>query len=158
MGTTLLSVNVGMPKDVSWHGKIVHTGIFKDPVAGRRRVGRLNVEGDGQGDQRDAGGEETEAPFLMGLIVDSVVTDVPKAKIATAKSTLFREQTELEGAGVRHVLKVGGDMMDSTSVPVGNGHVYGWHQIGTWARIAAPPGWTSQDTARLEADPHLRDE
>jgi hypothetical protein len=59
--------------------------------------------------QRDAGGEETEAPFLMGLIVDSVVTDVPKEKITTKKSNLFGEATELQGAGVRHVLKLGGD-------------------------------------------------
>ena len=59
--------------------------------------------------QRDAGGEETEAPFLMGLMVDTVVTDVPKAKITTTKNALFREGTELQGAGVRHVLKVGGD-------------------------------------------------
>jgi ferredoxin-NADP reductase/MOSC domain-containing protein YiiM len=55
---TLLSVNVGMPKDVSWHGQTVHTGVFKDPVAGRRRVSRLNVEGDGQGDLAGHGGEQ----------------------------------------------------------------------------------------------------
>jgi MOSC domain-containing protein YiiM len=47
----LLSVNVGMPKDVSWHGKTVHTGIWKDPVTGPRMVRRLNIEGDG-GEQR----------------------------------------------------------------------------------------------------------
>jgi hypothetical protein len=40
---TLLSVNVGMPKDVAWQGNTVHTGVFKSPVAGRRRVGRLNA-------------------------------------------------------------------------------------------------------------------
>jgi ferredoxin-NADP reductase/MOSC domain-containing protein YiiM len=55
---TLLSVNVGMPKDVAWQGNIVHTGVFKSPVSGRRRVGRLNVEGDGQGDLGGHGGEQ----------------------------------------------------------------------------------------------------
>jgi ferredoxin-NADP reductase/MOSC domain-containing protein YiiM len=55
---TLLSVNVGMPKDVAWQGNTVHTGVFKSPVAGRRRVGRLNVEGDGQGDLGGHGGEQ----------------------------------------------------------------------------------------------------
>ncbi len=55
---TLLSVNVGMPKDVLWQGKTVFTGVFKDPVAGPRRVGRLNVEGDGQGDLGGHGGEQ----------------------------------------------------------------------------------------------------
>jgi MOSC domain-containing protein YiiM len=53
----LLSVNVGMPKDVPWQGKTVFTGVFKDPVSGPRRVARLNVEGDGQGDLAGHGGE-----------------------------------------------------------------------------------------------------
>jgi len=55
---TLLSVNVGMPKDIAWQGRTVFTGVFKDPVRGRRRVGRLNVEGDGQGDLEGHGGEQ----------------------------------------------------------------------------------------------------
>ena len=55
---TLLSVNVGMPKDVSWQGKTVFTGVFKDPVTGPRRVGKLNVDGDGQGDLAGHGGEQ----------------------------------------------------------------------------------------------------
>ena len=53
----LLSVNVGLPKDVAWQGKTVFTGVFKDPVRGPRRVGRLNVDGDGQGDLAGHGGE-----------------------------------------------------------------------------------------------------
>lgn len=40
----LLSVNVGLPRDIEWKGRTVHTGIWKDPVRGRCRVGRLNVE------------------------------------------------------------------------------------------------------------------
>jgi MOSC domain-containing protein YiiM/ferredoxin-NADP reductase len=55
---TLVSVNVGLPKDVSWRGKTVFTGVFKDPVAGPRRVSRLNVDGDGQGDLAGHGGEQ----------------------------------------------------------------------------------------------------
>jgi ferredoxin-NADP reductase/MOSC domain-containing protein YiiM len=54
----LLSVNVGLPRDIEWHGRTVHTGIWKEPVQGRRRVGRLNVEGDGQGDPAGHGGEQ----------------------------------------------------------------------------------------------------
>jgi ferredoxin-NADP reductase/MOSC domain-containing protein YiiM len=52
----LLSLNVGMPRDIEWEGRTVHTGIWKDSVEGRRRVGRLNVEGDGQGDLQGHGG------------------------------------------------------------------------------------------------------
>jgi ferredoxin-NADP reductase/MOSC domain-containing protein YiiM/ferredoxin len=55
---TLLSVNVGLPKDVPWRGKTVFTGVFKDAVAGPRRVRRLNVDGDGQGDLAGHGGEQ----------------------------------------------------------------------------------------------------
>ena len=57
-GGQLLSVNVGMPKDVPWQGKTVFTGVFKDPVAGPRRVRRLNIDGDGQGDLAGHGGEQ----------------------------------------------------------------------------------------------------
>jgi ferredoxin-NADP reductase/MOSC domain-containing protein YiiM/ferredoxin len=55
---TLLSVNVGMPKEVPWRGKTVFTGVFKDPVTGPRRARKLNVDGDGQGDRAGHGGEQ----------------------------------------------------------------------------------------------------
>lgn len=58
MTASLLSVNVGMPKDVSWHGKTVHTGIWKTPVSGPLLARRLNLEGDGQGDLAGHGGEQ----------------------------------------------------------------------------------------------------
>ncbi len=63
---TLVSVNVGMPKDVPWKGKTVFTGVFKDAVAGPRRVRRLNVDGDGQGDLGGHGGEQ-RAVFVYQL-------------------------------------------------------------------------------------------
>jgi ferredoxin-NADP reductase/MOSC domain-containing protein YiiM len=53
----LLSVNVGMPQDVAWHGKTVHTAVWKQPVEGPRLVRRLNIDGDGQGDLNGHGGE-----------------------------------------------------------------------------------------------------
>jgi ferredoxin-NADP reductase/MOSC domain-containing protein YiiM len=53
----LLSVNVGLPRDVTWQGRTVHTGIWKAPVEGPRMVRRLNIEGDGQGDLAGHGGE-----------------------------------------------------------------------------------------------------
>ncbi|MET4432855.1 MOSC domain-containing protein [Mycolicibacterium sp. 624] len=54
---TLLSLNVGTPKDVAWRGRVVHTGAWKQPVDGPRMVRRLNVDGDGQGDLGGHGGE-----------------------------------------------------------------------------------------------------
>jgi ferredoxin-NADP reductase/MOSC domain-containing protein YiiM len=53
----LLSVNVGLPRDITWQGKTVHTGIWKTPVVGPRMVRRLNIDGDGQGDLAGHGGE-----------------------------------------------------------------------------------------------------
>lgn len=53
----LLSVNVGLPEDVSWQGRTVRTGAWKSPVPGSRMVRRLNVDGDGQGDLAGHGGE-----------------------------------------------------------------------------------------------------
>ena len=53
----LLSVNVGLPREVQWRGRTVRTAIFKSPVEGRRRVRRLNVDGDGQADLVGHGGE-----------------------------------------------------------------------------------------------------
>jgi ferredoxin-NADP reductase/MOSC domain-containing protein YiiM len=53
----LLSVNVGLPRDIAWQGKTVHTAIWKEPVQGRRTVRRLNIDGDGQGDLEGHGGE-----------------------------------------------------------------------------------------------------
>ena len=48
----LLSVNVSLPKEVSYQGKTVTTAIFKDPVPGRVMVRRLNIDGDDQADRR----------------------------------------------------------------------------------------------------------
>src|SRR5277367_281613 len=53
----LLSINVGLPRDVAWRGEKVYTAIWKQPVQGRIAVRRLNVEGDGQGDLAGHGGE-----------------------------------------------------------------------------------------------------
>ena len=54
---TLVSLNVGMPKDIAWKGRTVHTGAWKQPVEGPRMVRRCNVDGDGQGDLGGHGGE-----------------------------------------------------------------------------------------------------
>lgn len=57
MVARLLSVNVGLPREITWHGQTVRTGIWKTPVQGKRLVRRLNIDGDGQGDLEGHGGE-----------------------------------------------------------------------------------------------------
>src|SRR5688500_4640115 len=53
----LLSVNVGLPRDIAWQGRTVHTAVWKRAVTGRRMARRLNLDGDGQGDLVGHGGE-----------------------------------------------------------------------------------------------------
>jgi ferredoxin-NADP reductase/MOSC domain-containing protein YiiM/ferredoxin len=50
-------VNVGLPQDVAWQGRTVHTAVWKRPVEDSRLVRRLNIDGDGQGDLAGHGGE-----------------------------------------------------------------------------------------------------
>ncbi len=54
----LISVNIGLPRDVTWKGKTVTTGIFKEPVNTRVMVRSLNLEGDGQADLTVHGGAD----------------------------------------------------------------------------------------------------
>ncbi|BAY92710.1 MULTISPECIES: MOSC domain-containing protein [unclassified Tolypothrix] len=54
----VISVNVGLPREVLWKGKTVTTGIFKEPVAGRVMMRSLNLEGDRQADLSVHGGKD----------------------------------------------------------------------------------------------------
>src|ERR1700722_10876405 len=63
----LLSVNVGLPRDVTWNGKTVRTAVWKSPVTGRRMVRKLDVDGDAQGDLAGhGGGHRAVFVFQMG--------------------------------------------------------------------------------------------
>src|SRR2546427_7554333 len=54
----LISVNVGLPREVIWKGKTVTTGIFKEPVKGRVMLRALNLDGDRQADLSVHGGPD----------------------------------------------------------------------------------------------------
>jgi MOSC domain-containing protein YiiM len=54
----LVSVNVGLPTNVEWQGRVVRTGVFKRSVTGPQMVRRLNIDGNGQGDLAGHGGEQ----------------------------------------------------------------------------------------------------
>ena len=62
----LLSVNVGLPKNMPWRGSTVHTGIRKRPVDGPALMRRLNIDGDGQGDLNGHGGEQRAVLVYKG--------------------------------------------------------------------------------------------
>jgi ferredoxin-NADP reductase/MOSC domain-containing protein YiiM/ferredoxin len=63
---TVKAVNVGLPKDVSWRGRTVYTGVWKRPVDGPAMVRRRGIDGDGQGDLGGHGGEQ-RAVFVYQL-------------------------------------------------------------------------------------------
>jgi MOSC domain-containing protein YiiM len=52
----LMSLNTGLPREVKWHGEMVTTGIFKEPVDGRVALRQLNLDGDRQADLSVHGG------------------------------------------------------------------------------------------------------
>jgi MOSC domain-containing protein YiiM len=54
----VVSVNVGLPREVMWHGRVVTTGIYKQPVAGRVALRKLNLDGDRQADLSVHGGKD----------------------------------------------------------------------------------------------------
>jgi len=53
-----VSVNVGLPREVQWQGRLVRTAIWKRPVTGRVIARRLNIDGDRQADLHGHGGEQ----------------------------------------------------------------------------------------------------
>jgi len=53
---SVISINVGLPQNVPWQGKVVRTAVFKRPVTGRVMVRTLNIDGDGQADKAGHGG------------------------------------------------------------------------------------------------------
>jgi len=64
----LVSVNTGMPREVKWHGRVVTTAIFKEPVKGRITLRKLNLDGDRQADllTSDACGRGVELESFTG--------------------------------------------------------------------------------------------
>ena len=57
------------------------------------------------GIQRDEAGDGTEAPFLQGLIIDTVRSKVPRSALVPARGSFVAKGDQLKGAGVRHWLK-----------------------------------------------------
>lgn len=89
----VVSVNVGMPREVLWKGMTVQTGIFKQPVEGPVKISKLNLAGDRQADLTVHGGEEKavyaypaehyaywrqelpEVPFSWGMFGENLTTE-----------------------------------------------------------------------------------
>jgi MOSC domain-containing protein YiiM len=112
----LLSVNVGLPRDIEWRGKTVHTAIWKAPVLGRCQARRLNLDGDGQGDLVGHGGEH-RAVFVYQI--DSYRYWEERLRRADFTYSQFGENFTIEGlpddevcVGDRY--QIGGAMFEVT--------------------------------------------
>jgi len=91
----VVSVNVGMPRDVPWRGKLVRTAIWKRPVHGRVFAGRLNLAGDGQADLVAHGGEQRAVMVLSGrLVIDTGRTSSVRSDFETGQ---VRRNLTVEG-------------------------------------------------------------
>jgi MOSC domain-containing protein YiiM len=99
----VVSVNVGLPRTVRWKGREVTTGIFKEPVAGRIPLRRLNLAGDRQADLAVHGGA-TKAIYAYPLEHypywrDELVEELPFGA--------FGENLTIEGAPLEEVVAIG---------------------------------------------------
>lgn len=95
----LVSVNTGMPREVSWHGRMVTTGIFKEPAAGRVALRKLNLDGDRQADLTVHGGEH-KAVYCYSLAhYDYWKRELPGRELPMG---MFGENFTMDDGGLAH--------------------------------------------------------
>ena len=80
----LVSVNVGLPREVMWHGRSVTTGIFKEPVQGRVALRKLNLDGDRQADLTAHKGEFKAVYCYPVAYYDYWRRELPGGELPTA--------------------------------------------------------------------------
>ena len=90
----ILSVNTGLPREVIWHGRRVLTGIFKQPVAGRVALRKLNLDGDRQADLTVHGGEFKAVYFYATEHYEYWKKELPGKELPIA---IFGENFTTEG-------------------------------------------------------------
>jgi len=98
------SVNVGLPRDVLWQGQTVLTGIFKDPVQGPVRIGKLNLAGDKQADLTVHGGPAKAVYAYPAEHYEYWRQQLPSVALPWGK---FGENLTLEGLNSEGVEKHG---------------------------------------------------
>ncbi len=90
----LISVSTGLPQEVTWHGRIVTTGIFKYPVEGRVALHKLNLDGDRQADLTVHGGEYKAVYCYPVAHYDYWRRELPGRELPTA---IFGENFTTDG-------------------------------------------------------------
>src|SRR5882724_2505227 len=93
-----VSVNTGMPREVKWHGRMVTTAIFKEPIKERMALGKLNLGGDRQADLTVHGGGH-KAVYCYSLEhYDYWKRELPGRELSMG---MFGENFTLDGGGAR---------------------------------------------------------
>jgi MOSC domain-containing protein YiiM len=90
----VISVNVGQPREVDWHGRAVTTSIWKTPVAGPVRVGATNLDGDRQSDLTVHGGREKSVYVYPSEHYEAWRRDLPGVDLPWG---VFGENLTIEG-------------------------------------------------------------
>ncbi|GAC1404147.1 MAG: MOSC domain-containing protein [Ktedonobacteraceae bacterium] len=90
----VVSVNVGLPREVQWKGRTVSTGIFKEPVVGRVAVRQLNLDGDRQADLTVHGGPEKAIYVYPAEYYQAWRAELPEMKLPWS---MFGENLTVEG-------------------------------------------------------------
>jgi MOSC domain-containing protein YiiM len=91
---SVLAVSVGTPREVQWHGRAVRTSIYKQPVSGRVRVARLNIDGDSQSDLSVHGGPEKAVYAYPAEHYAAWMGELPGVELAWGA---FGENLTIEG-------------------------------------------------------------
>lgn len=90
----IISVNVGLPREVTWQGRRIRTGIFKEPVRGPVRLCKLNVDGDGQADLSVHGGPSKAVYAYPFEHYDYWKNELPDMRLTCG---MFGENLTIEG-------------------------------------------------------------
>src|ERR1700690_1891416 len=115
----VVSLNVGLPREIEWHGKTVLTSIFKTPVDRRLRVTTLNLDGDQQSDLSVHGGVDKAVYVYPSEHYASWHRELPELELPWGA---FGENVTSEGlleANVRigDRLRIGSAELASTEPP-----------------------------------------
>ena len=90
----IISLNVGLPRDVLWHGRTVTTGIYKQPIQGRIALRTLNLDGDRQADLTVHGGAQKAVYCYPVEHYGYWKKELPGRELPTA---IFGENFTIEG-------------------------------------------------------------
>ena len=112
----VVSVNVGMPREVAWKGMTVQTGIFKKPVAGTVKVGRLNLEGDQQADLTVHGGAAKAVYAYPAAHYDHWRRELPEVEFHWGKfgENLTTDGLDEEGLCIGDLVRAGSALLTVT--------------------------------------------